>query len=264
MSSHTINVAAVYMDIAWVDRKENLYEMRRRVLQLRHKADIAVLPELFSTGFVKDPSQMSQLADTVGEHPSLDAMKEAAAEAGVAVCGSVLYAGTDASGNRVYFNRCYFVEPSGEVEYYDKRHLFSLTAEAKVLKAGNRRSPVIRFRGCNIAMAVCYDLRFPEWMRNNADNPYDLLLIPANWPESREHAWTSLLCARAIENQCYVVGTDRTGSDDMGTYGALSRIFSPQGHSIGTDNPNLGALIATVDLDALRGYRAAFPVLRDI
>lgn len=252
------------MDIAWADRKENLYEMHRRVVQLRRKADIIVLPELFSTGFVKEPSQMSQLADTAGSHPSLDAMKKAASEGGAAVCGSVLYADTDTSGNRVYFNRCYFVEPSGEVAYYDKHHLFSLTSEAKALKPGMRRSPVVRFRGCDVAMAVCYDLRFPEWLRNNADKPYDLLLIPANWPESREHAWTSLLCARAIENQCYVVGTDRTGSDDMGSYGALSRIFSPQGHSIGTDNPHLGALIAAVDLDALRAYRDAFPVLKDM
>lgn len=251
------------MDIAWADRKENLFEMRRRVRQLRHKADIVVLPELFSTGFVKDPSQMSQLADTAGEHPSLDAMKEAAAEAGAAVCGSVLYAATDGAGNRVYTNRCYFVEPSGEVSYYDKRHLFSLTAEAKVLTPGTRRSPIVRFRGCNVAMAVCYDLRFPQWMRNNADNPYDLLLIPANWPESREHAWTSLLCARAIENQCYVAGADRSGSDDMGTYGAMSRIFSPQGLIIGTDNPHLGALIAVLDLDALHALRQSFPVLRD-
>lgn len=263
MSSHTLKVAVVYMDIAWADLKENLFEMRQSVRRLRHKADIVVLPELFSTGFVKEPSKMWELADSWQRHPSLDAMKEAAAEAGAAVCGSVLYVNTD-DGKPYYVNRCYFVEPSGEVAYYDKHHLFSLTAEARVLKAGERRSPIVRFRGCNVAMAVCYDLRFPEWLRNNADNPYDLLLIPANWPESREHAWMSLLCARAIENQCYVVGADRSGSDDMGAYGAMSRVFSPQGISIGADNAELGTVFADLDLDALRELRRNFPVLKDM
>ncbi len=264
MSSHILNVAAVDLDIAWADRKENLYTVSRIVHGLRGQADIVVLPELFSTGFVSDPGQLAELADNETSHPSLDTMMALAAEINAAICGSVLHARRGTDGCFSYRNRCYFVEPSGEITFYDKRHLFCLSSERRVLGAGESRPPVVRFRGCNVTMAICYDLRFPCWLRNRAENPYDLLLIPSNWPQAREFAWRTLLAARAIENQCYVVGANRAGSDDMGTYDGQTVICSPAGKSIGVDSRHSGAVMASLDLDALARLRADFPVLRDM
>lgn len=259
MIKHSLTVAAVSLDIAWGDRAENLYNMRRIARELHGRADIIVLPELFSTGFLTDPGQMNTLSDSSRSHPALDTMRVSAAEANAAICGSVLWR-TD-SGE--YVNRCLFVEPSAETAVYDKRHLFCRSAEPRLMKGGTEPCPVIRFRGCNVAMAVCYDLRFPCWLRNSAVNPYDLLLIPSNWPEARQSAWNILLSARAIENQAYVVGANRSGSDDNGSYDAMTRIYTPQGTTIGTDIPQLTTLLATVDLGALAAFRHDFPVLRD-
>lgn len=259
MIKHTLTVAAVSLDIAWGDRAENLYNMRRIARELHGRTDIIVLPELFSTGFLTDPGQMNTLSDSDSRHEALDAMRIAAAEANAAVCGSVLWH-TD-SGE--YVNRCLFVEPSGETSVYDKRHLFCKSSEPRLIKAGSHPGPVIRFRGCNVAMAVCYDLRFPCWLRNTVTRPYDLLLIPSNWPQARQTAWNVLLCARAIENQAYVVGANRSGSDDNGCYDAMTRIYTPQGETVGTSDPRLGTIMATVDIGALARLRADFPVLRD-
>lgn len=264
MATHTLNVAAVDLDIVRGDRKENLDAMRRVAQGLRHEADIIVFPELFSTGFVSDPGQLAALADSDASHPSLDAMKEVAANVNAGVCGSVLYAVKSISGPVQYRNRCYFVEPSGDVTYYDKRHLFCLSSEKKVFAPGASRPPVIRFRGCEVAMAVCYDLRFQCWLRNSPDKPYDLLLIPSNWPEVRQYAWNTLLAARAIENQAYVVGANRSGTDEGGTYDAMTRIYGPDGRSVGQHNPHLGAVLAVVDLDGLADMRRKFPVLQDM
>lgn len=262
MSSHTLQIASVDLDIAWADRAENLYAMNRIVTALTGRADIIVLPELFSTGFVSDSGHLATLSDSDRNHPTLDAMKVAARRANAAICGSILHAATPVDGKAGYVNRCLFVEPSGEVTHYDKHHLFCMGSESRTFIAGNRPIPVVRFRGANVSMAVCFDLRFPSWLQNRADNPYDILLVPSNWPQERQYAWNALLCARAIENQAYVVGANRSGKDDMGTYDAMTRIYDPSGQSVGVANPHFNATFATADLNSLRKIRNDFPVLK--
>lgn len=261
MAINTLTVAVVPLDIAWGDRAENLYQVGRLAGKLRGRADVIVFPELFSTGFISDPVQMAEMADTVDVHPSLDAMRAAAHSANAAVCGSVLHAVEDSVGGIQYYNRCYFVEPDGETTVYDKHHLFCLGAESRVMTAGTTPVPVVRFRGCNISMAVCFDLRFPSWLRNRPANPYDLLLLPSNWPQSRQLAWETLLRARAIENQAFVVGANRSGSDDMGTYDDMTAVFDPLGAPLGQTEPDTGITFAQVDVDALHSFRTDMPFL---
>lgn len=261
MASKLLTVAAVPLDIAWSDRAENLYQAGRIMAGLRGCADIIVLPELFSTGFVSDAAQLVELADTDSCHPALDTMRTAAARANAAVCGSVLYSCSDQAGRVLYYNRCLFVEPDGETTVYDKHHLFCLGAEPRVMSPGRTPVPVIRFRGCNVAMAVCFDLRFPTWLRNHSTNPYDVLLLPSNWPQARRSHWETLLSARAIENQAYVVGANRTGSDDMGCYDDMTRICDAMGNDVGRPDLQSGVVFAAIDIDGLQQLRRSMPFL---
>lgn len=243
-----LNIAVVPLDIAWADRDENLFNAASAIKWLPAKTDLVVLPELFSTGFVSDPVNLAKLADTPRHAPTLDAMKAWAAENNCAVCGSLLHS-PDAMS---YTNRCVFVEPSGDVTWYDKRHLFGQSLEATVLNHGNAPMPTVRFRGWSIAMCVCYDLRFPVWLRNTPVR-YDLLLVPANWPATRSHAWQTLLAARAIENLAWVVGANRTGSDDFGQYGNTSAIYDHLGTAVSQqDGPYLKATAVRAALDTFR------------
>lgn len=255
---HTLKVAAVALDIVHADRQKNLHTAVAMSGHLIGRPDVIVFPELFSTGLVKDPQQLRALADNVDEHPSLDTLRSIAAARNAAVCASVLW--HDKSADTVS-NRCMFVEPDGEMMTYDKRHLFCLSPESTLLVAGTTRTPVIRFRACNFAMAVCYDLRFPGVLRNNGHRRYDVLLMPSNWPQSRQFAWQTLLMARAIENQAYVVGANRSGSDDFGSYDAMSMICAPSGHSIGNYHPDTEAVYAEIDMTHLEETRLKFPFL---
>lgn len=238
---NNLNIAIVPLDTAWGDRDENLYKAAESVGKLAPDTDIAVLPEMFSTGFVTDNVLMASLADSSRHHPTLDALADMARRGNLAVCASFLFSPDAAT----YFNRCVLVEPSGETTFYDKRHLFSLGNESQALTAGTALPPVVRFRGWNVAMAVCYDLRFPAWLRNTG-NKYDVLLLPANWPDVRSHAWNTLLAARAIENQAYVVGANRSGIDDFGTYNGLSNVFDPLGLPIAKSTSTGAILTATL------------------
>lgn len=258
--AQTLKVAAVALDIVTGDRQKNLETAASMSERLLGRPDVIVLPELFSTGFVKDQQQLRTLSDSDSEHPSLDAMRAIASKLNAAVCGSMLW--LDRAADRVT-NRCMFVEPDGEFAYYDKRHLFCLSPESKLLAAGSERTPVIRFRGSNFAMAVCYDLRFPGVLRNNGYRLYDVLLMPSNWPQSRQFAWQTLLMARAIENQAYVVGANRSGSDDFGSYDAMSMICAPSGHSIGNYHPETEATYAEIDITHIEETRQKFPFLED-
>ena len=252
-----LKIAALPLDIAWTDRDENLFAAANHIHSLPKDVDVIVLPELFTCGFVTDPALLAGLADSAGSHPSLDAMRKMARAANAAVCGTVPWCLEDGS----FVNRCLFVEPDGETTVYDKHHLFTLGNEAKAFTAGAKEIPVVRFRGWNIAMAVCYDLRFPEWLRNRPAR-YDVLLVPANWPQARAYAWRQLLIARAIENQAYVVGANRSGKDDFGTYDNLTYIFDYLGmpvEAVPVSEPM--AIVATLSHTALDDARRFFPVL---
>lgn len=256
MINKDIRVAALPIDIAWGDRDENIYVAGELIRKLPADVDIVVLPELFTTGFITDPGLMAANADTPTSAQTLNAMRALAHERNMAICFSMLWRSGDD-----YYNRGVFIEPSGETTVYDKRHLFAPSEEARILAKGMHKIPVVRFRGWNVAMAVCYDLRFPVWMRN-VDYRYDLMLLPANWPDSRGYAFRQLLIGRAIENQAPIVGANRSGHDDYGIYDAQTFMFDHMGTPVGNVASDTGIVIGSFDIDAIRTARSRFPALR--
>lgn len=252
--STSLRVAALPLDIVWADKDANLAALHSALKSLPAGTDLLVLPELFSTGYVNDVQLLGDLAETNGG-PTVKRLAEIAREHNCAVAGSFL--ARTASG---VYNRGFFIEPSGDETFYDKRHLFSLSDESKILNPGLHRMPVVRFRGWNIALIVCYDLRFPVWCRS-IDEAYDALIVPANWPRARGYAWTHLLIARAIENQAAVIGANRGGSDNYGTYDGLTQIFDSMGKPVGAAEGPFVA--ADLSLNQIKEWRKRFPVSRD-
>lgn len=214
-------------------------------------ADIYVLPEMFATGQYIDPSSVVQTMDG----PIVKWMVRKASELNAAVCGSLPIAENEST-----YNRLCFVKPDGTVEYYNKHHLFTYSGEAEHYTPGRDRV-IIEFRGLRILLLICYDLRFPIFSRNRDD--YDAVIYPANWPEKRIFAWDTLLRARAIENQCFAIGVNRSGSDDFGFYPGHSAIISPYGETLVQTNEAPQMVSAALDMDQLARFRAKFPVLQD-
>ncbi len=255
MPSETLKIAIISHDIVWSDKEKNLTTVAELLNHVDNDTDIVVLPELFSTGFISDNEQLHKLAEsTTGK--TIDSIHHWTKHFKFALCGSYL----TSVGNE-YYNRAFFIEPTGEEAYYDKRHLFSIGLEGELYKPGNKKSPIIRYHGWNISMLICYDIRFPVWCRNEGNN-VDLTLVPANWPDSRGYAWEQLLIARAIENQMYVVGANRSGSDDYGNYNGRSFIFDYQGKEISSKATD-GILYAVLSHKYLEKYRQNFPVIKD-
>ncbi len=250
-------VTAISLNIAWGDVDENIFAAAAAIEALPDIPDVIVLPETFSTGYIADSEQIARVAQDWHNSTSIGAITEWARKYNAAICGTLLIK----DGDQI-FNRAVFVEPSGEITYYDKRHLFALSKEAKYIAAGRRMPPVIRYRGWNIALAICYDIRFPAWCRNQGLR-YDILLVPANWPEARAYAWQNLLKARAIENQAYIVGANRSGSDDFGIYDNQTFIFDPMGKPINNESKNSTVVYATFSRDTLQNLRHSFPVSLD-
>lgn len=254
-----MNIALFPLPIIWGDKGRNLQAVADLLPTLHPDTDILVLPETFSTGFpVKgaNKEQVRLLAErNTGE--TIDYLKQLSRLYGIAICGSFI---ADTGGS--LYNRAFFIEPSGDETFYDKRHLFTMAGEDKIFSRGYSR-PVLRYRGWNISMIVCYDLRFPCWSRNR-DNEYDLLICVANWPQVRVNAWNALLTARAIENQAYVVGVDCLGEDPAGfVYDGSSRVIDYKGHDIATPSPDGKYLTATLSLPRLEAFREKFPAWRD-
>lgn len=249
-----LTVAALPISIAVADDAANLESARAMMEAMPEGTDVAVLPELFSTGYIPDKEAAMTAARASGR-ATLDFAADMAARKGCAVCGSYL-----AAVGPWLLNRAFFTEPDGETTVYDKRHLFCISEESKVVLAGTEPSPIVRFRGWNITMAVCYDMRFPLWTRNHGLK-YDLLLVPSNWPERRAHAWTTLLQARAIENQAYVVGANRSGEDSYGVFTGQTYIADFAGQMIGATQGEI--VWATLSKSALSTYRQRFPFWKD-
>lgn len=250
-----LKIALLPLDIAQGDKDANLSALASGVSELPPGTDLLVLPELFSTGFVNDSGIMMRLAEPVSGK-TVEILRKTAASAGIAIAGSFLCL----VGNRMT-NRGFFIEPSGDETWYDKRHLFCGSPESNMLARGEKESKVVRYRGWNIVLEICYDIRFPVWCRNKGGR-YDLMIVPANWPAAREYDWRHLLIARAIENRTYVVGANRSGSDSFGVYDNLSFIFDPLGRPVeGKGSGKL--LLAELSKEKTDDIRAKMPVLND-
>lgn len=249
-----MRVTILQTDIQWNDAPAN----RRGAALLMERcpsSDLYVLPEMWTTGFALDPTTVTE---TEGESPVTQAwMKSEAARRGAALCGSVAVKASDGK----YRNREYFVTPHGRVTAYDKRHLFSPGGENSNYTAGDQRV-VVEYKGVRFLLQICYDLRFPVWSRNRGD--YDAIIYVANWPKTRHDAWTTLLRARAIENQCYVIGVNRVGSDPNCRYRGGSVIITPYGEVAARCDDNIQSFAtADIDMEKLKKFRETFPALSD-
>ena len=218
-------------------------------------AEIVVLPEMFSTGFTMASKEQAEPIDG----PTTRWLVAAAHKLGKTLCGSVVIARDD-SGER-FANRLLWVTPQGEVTHYDKRHRFRMAGEHQHYDAGEERVVVVR-RGVRILLQVCYDLRFPVFARNRGD--YDVYLLVANWPAVRQQHWQTLLAARAIENQCYVVAVNRTGTDGNDVhYRGGSTIYGYDGEVNERLVDREGLVSGHLDMAAQRAYREEFPAWQD-
>lgn len=249
-----MRISLIQTDIVWENKTENLLLLEAKLRDLKGNSDLVVLPEMFSTGF----SMKSRLLAESNDGPTITVLKSWSRTYQVAITGSFI-----ASENGKFFNRAFFLTPEGEAFYYDKKHLFRMGEEPKHFDAGNRYE-IIRYRGWNIRLAVCYDLRFPVWLRNK-NNEYDLLIVVASWPEARRHPWEVLLCARAIENQCFVCGVNRVGVDGNGfPHSGQSLFFDAKGECLARfDAYEEGVRTIAPDLDSLQSFRNKFPVWKD-
>lgn len=237
-------------DILWADPAGNIRKADAAISS-SPDADLYILPEMFSTGFCTSPEGIAE-SDGV----TLEWMKKKAAQCGAAIAGSVAI---KEDGN--FFNRFYFVKPDGDVVSYDKKHLFTYGKEHESFTAGDRRV-IVEYLGVRILLEICYDLRFPVWSRNHGD--YDMIIYVASWPASRISAWNSLLVARAVENQCYVAGVNRVGTDPSDSYSGGSVIVDPYGNVIAKCQDGIESYSeAEIDMELLEAFRRKFPVLND-
>lgn len=273
MSSLTITT--IQTNLVWENKAANLQLLEKKISELEEKTEIVVLPEMFSTGFSMQPQA---LAETM-EGETVQWMKEVSAKNKIILTGSLII---EEKGD--YYNRLIWMLPNGQFGYYDKRHLFAFAEEDKYYTAGNKRL-VASVKGWKINLQVCYDLRFPVWARNRIQEPkppveegllsqgneasnigleYDILIYVANWPERRAHAWKTLLCARAIENQCYVIGVNRVGRDGNNiNHSGNSLVIDPLGEVLYHMADEEDIFTITLHKEHLNEVRAKFPFWKD-
>lgn len=255
MSNLTITI--IQTALHWEDKAANLAMFESKINSIKDKTEIVVLPEMFSTGFSMKPELLAETMD--GD--TVQWMKRIAAEKKVILTGSII-----AKEGDDHFNRLIWMLPNGQYGVYDKRHRFAYAGEDQHYTAGSKRL-IASVKGWKINLLVCYDLRFPVWARQQStDNglEYDLLIYVANWPERRSHAWKTLLQARAIENQSYVVGVNRVGNDGNTIYhSGDSMIIDPLGEALYHKKEEEDIFTITLDKEHLNTVREKFPFWKD-
>ncbi|HEY4061856.1 MAG TPA: nitrilase family protein [Puia sp.] len=268
----TLTITTIQADLRWEDKTANLQCFEEKILALREPTEIVVLPEMFSTGFSMKPQLLAEKMDG----PTMAWMKTTAARKKVILTGSLII---EEEGH--YFNRLIWMLPNGQYGFYDKRHRFAYAGEDEQYTAGHKRL-IASVKGWRVLLLVCYDLRFPVWSRQapetipagsaSSTDPapsaspleYDLIIYVANWPERRSHAWKTLLQARAIENQCFVVGLNRVGNDGNNIYhSGDSMIIDPLGMPLYQAGQEEKTFTYTLWKEKLDEIRARFPFWRD-
>ena len=249
-----MKIALIQTDLVWQDITANLAILEEKIAALPEPADVIVLPEMFSTGFSMSAPRLAEAMNLA----TTRWLKMMAAQTQALVIGSFQ---VKEGGN--FYNRLLCVRPEGTYKSYDKRHLFRYGAEHETFTPGSERL-VVTWKGWRICPLICYDLRFPVWSRQDAENPYDLLLYVANWPATRVYAWDTLLRARAIENLSYVVGVNRTGSDGNGiAYSGGSLAIDFLGELITDLGEAESVKVVQLAKEPLEKYRSSFPALLD-
>ncbi len=246
-----MKINLIQTDIVWGDPQANCAHLDK-LLAGAEPAELYVLPEMFSTGFATLPNA------TVEHEPSagLAWMQRKAAELHAAIAGSIAL-----EVGEKCVNRFYFVRPDGTFEQYDKRHLFGYGGEGERFQAGQERV-IVKYLGVRFLLAVCYDLRFPVWLRSRDD--YDVMLLVASWPDVRRFAWDTLARARAIENACYVAAVNRVGTDPACTYNGGTAWIGPYGETLAEAADGRESVVSgEIDLARIATYHTKFPVLSD-
>ena len=251
----TLTLTLLQTATHWHAPKLNRAHFATLLGQVPSSSQLVVLPEMFSTGFIMDSATVAETMD--GE--TVNWMLTQAREREKVLCGSLVI-----EEHGQFFNRLLWVQPDGEIHVYDKRHLFRMAGEDEYYSQGKQRA-VVDFQGWRICLSVCYDLRFPVWLRN--DREYDLLLCVANWPEARRDIWQTLLRARAVENQAFCAGVNIIGTDGAGiVYGGGSAVYHGDGKVLVDPEVDVGKqriITQTLDLAELAALRGAFPVTLD-
>ena len=251
-----MKVVMLQTDISWAKPEENI----RHAQQLLDEApdgDLYVLPEMWSTGFATQPEG---IASNEADNKALEWMQQTAKERHCAISGSLAVKVADGT----FRNRHYFVDGrAGETYYYDKHHLFAYGGENNFYTPG-REHAIVNYMGFRLLLLTCYDLRFPCWSRYADNLEYDAIIYVANWPSSRQSAWQLLLRARAIENQCYVIGVNRVGDDQRCHYIGASAVIDVTGHTVAQCRRGIPqALMCEIQMEELQRRREKFRVLDD-
>lgn len=286
----TLTISTIQTNLIWEEKSANLRLLEQKISAIEEKTEIVVLPEMFSTGFSMNPGQLAEEMD--GE--TVRWMQRVSYENGIILTGSVII---KEAGE--FFNRLVWMLPNGQNGHYDKRHLFAYAGEDEKYKPGNKRL-IASVKGWKINLQVCYDLRFPVWSRNRVFDfaqtdsaqtdsaqtdsaqtghtstsansgtgplrvpEYDVLIYVANWPERRSHAWKTLLCARAIENQCYVIGVNRVGTDGNNIYhSGNSLVIDPLGQVLYHMADEEDIFTIALQKEKLEEVREKFPFWKD-
>ncbi len=253
METEVLNVLLIQADIIWKDTDANLKRLGSMIESANQPVDLIILPEMFNTGFVTSPEEINNYKQDV----VISWLHNQAKNKNCCIAGSIIFA-----ENNTYFNRLLCVHANGISDKYDKRHLFRMAGEEKKYTAGDSRT-ITTIKGWKICWQICYDLRFPVWSRNKGD--YDILAYVACWPSQRSDVWNTLLKARAIENQSYVIGVNRVGADGNNiSYKGESMVIGPKGNFITQTHINEEQLIySSLNYSELKDFRTKFPVLED-
>lgn len=247
-----MKIALIQTTLYWENSKQNRQALEQKINAISEKVDLIVLPEMFTSGFTMNPVSVAETMQ--GE--TILWLKNRAKNKNCAITGSLVI-----QENNNYYNRLVFVFPNGEIQTYDKRHLFTLAGEEKVYTAGKEKC-IVDYKGFKICLLICYDLRFPVFSRNVEE--YDVLIYVANWPEPRINAWNILLKARAVENMCYTIGVNRIGEDEHNhLYFGHTQLVDYLGEYIVNPQINEGVFIANINNNALVEMRKKLNFLND-
>ncbi len=250
-----LTITTIQTNLFWEDADKNLAHFDEKINSIEARTDVIVLPEMFTTGFTMNPEKLAE------EHggKGLQWMIEKAKQKNSVVVGSI-----SVKDRACFYNRLYWVKPDATYEFYDKRHLFQMGNEHKHYTAGTHKL-IVEYKGWKICPLICYDLRFPIWSRNTKENQYDVLIYVANWPEVRAYPWKQLLIARAIENQCYVIGVNRVGEDiSKINHSGDTTVINPRGEQISHTSAHQDIIeTTTLSHQYLQEFRKLFPVMMD-